>query len=105
MSAPEIIRWLSPELILLITGFVVLGADLAMRRRDEGRTAAIIALIGLAVSLILALLLAIHNPATVVASTMAIDPYAIILLNLIMTNIFCVFYIILSNFTSNLCPL
>ncbi|NOZ71679.1 MAG: NADH-quinone oxidoreductase subunit N, partial [Chloroflexi bacterium] len=77
MNASEIIRWLSPELVLLITAFVVLGADLAMRRRDEGRTAAIIALIGLAIALIFTLLLAMNNPSTVVAWTMAIDPYAI----------------------------
>jgi len=76
LNASEIIRWLSPELILLITGFVVLGADLVMRRRDEGRTAAVIALIGLVLALIMALLLAMNNPATIVASTFAVDPYS-----------------------------
>ncbi len=76
MNASEIIRWLSPELILLITGFVVLGVDLAMRRRDEGRTAAVVALIGLAIALVMTVLLALNNPATVVASTFAVDPYA-----------------------------
>ncbi len=76
MNAFEIIRWLSPELILLITGFVVLSVDLAMRRRDEGRTAAVIALIGLAVALVMSVLLVLNNPATIVASTFAVDPYA-----------------------------
>jgi len=47
LNVSQIIRLLSPELILLITGFTVVGVDLARRRKDEGRTAATIAVIGL----------------------------------------------------------
>ncbi|NUQ36707.1 MAG: NADH-quinone oxidoreductase subunit N [Caldilineales bacterium] len=77
MNALDILQLLSPELILALTGFVVVSVDLAMRRRDEGRTAATIALLGLGGALVATLLLAFAGTSTVEAFTLAIDPYSL----------------------------
>ena len=77
MNVSQMLRLLSPELILLITGFVVLGVDLALRREDEGRTAATISVIGLLLATFAALFLYRSNPGEIVLSTMAIDLYAL----------------------------
>ena len=73
----DTVKLLSPELILLITGFVVLIVDLARRRRDDGRTAAIVALVGLMLALVSVISLILSGASAVVASTMAVDPYAL----------------------------
>jgi len=77
LNVSQMLRLLSPELILLITGFVVLGVDLALRREDEGRTAATISVIGLLLATFAALFLYRSNPGEIVLSTMAIDLYAL----------------------------
>ncbi len=77
MNALETLRLLAPELILTVTGLGVLIVDLAMRRKDEGRTAGIIALVGLAAALIATIALIFGQTGVIVASTMVIDPYAL----------------------------
>ncbi len=73
----ETFQLLSPELILLVTGFLVIIADLIRRRSDEGRMAAIIALVGLAAALMAVIALTVTGTNTSVAFTMAVDPYAL----------------------------
>ena len=77
MNVSEIIRLLSPELILLITGFVVIGVDLARRRDDEGRTAATVAVVGLILAALAAIFLYLHKPNEVALFTLAIDLYSL----------------------------
>ena len=77
LNALETLRLLAPELILTVTGLGVLVVDLAMRRRDEGRTAGAIALVGLAAALIATIALIFGKTDVIVASTMVIDPYAL----------------------------
>ncbi len=77
MNAFETLRLLAPELILTITGLGVLLVDLAMRRRDEGRTAGILALVGLVAALIATVALIFGGTGAIVASTMVVDPYAL----------------------------
>ena len=76
MNASDIV-YLLPELILLLTGFVALGVDLARGRNDEGRASAITALIGLALALAAALYLVGLGANQVVVTTMAVDPFAL----------------------------
>ncbi|RUA15740.1 MAG: NADH-quinone oxidoreductase subunit N [Clostridia bacterium] len=77
LNVSQIIRLLSPELILLITGFTVVGVDLARRRKDEGRTAATIAVIGLILAAFAAIFLSMSRPGEIVLFTMAVDVYAL----------------------------
>jgi len=77
LNVSQIIRLLSPELILLITGFVVIGVDLARRRQDEGRTAAAVAVIGLILAIFAAVFLYLSKPGEIVLFTMAIDAYGL----------------------------
>ncbi len=77
MNALDTLRLLAPELILTITGFVVLAVDLILRKRDEGKTTAIVALVGLALALAATMYLVFTGPATVLANTMVVDPYAL----------------------------
>jgi len=77
LNAIETIRLLSPELVLLITGFLVIGVDLAQRRRDEGRLAATVAVIGLLLAAFQAIYLYFVAPNTIVLSTLAIDLYGL----------------------------
>ncbi len=77
MNALDTLRLLSPDLILALTGFLVVAVDLIRRRRDDGRTAAIVALLGLALALAATIYLILTAPATVVATTMVVDPYAL----------------------------
>jgi len=87
LNALDILQLLSPELILLLTGFLVVSVDLAMNRRDEGRTAAIIALLGLGGALVATLLLSFAGTSTIEASTLAIDPYALFFKALAMVGV------------------
>jgi proton-translocating NADH-quinone oxidoreductase chain N len=75
LNVIDTIRLLSPELVLLITGFVVIGVDLARRREDEGRTAAAVAVVGLLLAAFQAIYLYVVAPNTIVLSTLAIDLY------------------------------
>ncbi len=77
MNVSQMLRLLSPELILLITGFVVIGVDLAQHREDDGRTAATLSVIGLVLAAIATLFLYMSHPGEIVLSTMAIDAYAL----------------------------
>ena len=75
----ETFRLLSPELILLLTGLVVLIVDLAWRGEGEGRKMVWIpalALIGLGAALVATILLWGKPPTTVLAM-MAVDPFAL----------------------------
>lgn len=79
MTVSETLRYLSPELILLIAAAVVFSVDLVMRREPEGRRATLLpklALVGLGLALIATLAIApgVKDP---VATTMAVDPMAI----------------------------
>ena len=77
MNAAETVRLLSPEIILLITGFVALGIDLIRQRRDDGQPSAIVALIGLGLALVAAIYLTVSGTNAIVASTMVVDAYAL----------------------------
>ena len=77
MNVSEIIRLLSPELILLITGFVVIGVDLARRREDEGRMAAAVAVVGLILAALAAMSLYLTSPNEIVLLTLAVDLYGL----------------------------
>lgn len=77
MTTLDTLRLLSPDLILVLTGFLVMAVDLIRRQRDDGRTAAIVALVGLALALAATVYLILASPATVVATTMVVDPYAL----------------------------
>jgi proton-translocating NADH-quinone oxidoreductase chain N len=77
LNVSEIIRLLSPELILLITGFVVIIVDLARRRQDEGRTAATVAVVGLILATLATIYLYFTKPGEIVLFTMAIDLYGL----------------------------
>jgi proton-translocating NADH-quinone oxidoreductase chain N len=77
LNVSQMLRLLSPELILLITGFVVIGVDLAQHREDDGRTAATLSVIGLVLAAIATLFLYMSHPGEIVLSTMAIDAYAL----------------------------
>jgi len=77
LNVSAIIRLLSPELILLITGFVVIGVDLARRRQDEGRTAATVAVVGILLAAFASVLLYLSRPGEIVFYTMAIDVYGL----------------------------
>jgi len=77
LSATETLFLLSPELILLVTGFAVLGADLLRQRKDDGRTAAFLAVIGLVLALVAAIALTVTGTYGVVASTMTVDGFAL----------------------------
>ena len=77
LNVSEIIRLLSPELILLITGFVVIGVDLARRREDEGRMAAAVAVVGLILAALAAIFLYLTSPNAIVLFTLAIDLYGL----------------------------
>jgi len=77
LNVSAIIRLLSPELILLITGFVVIGMDLARRRQDDGRTAATVAVVGLLLATLASVLLYLGQPGQIVLYTMAIDVYGL----------------------------
>ena len=68
---------LLPELILLITGFVVIGVDLARRQEEDGRTAATVAVIGLVLAALAAIYLYLSSPNQIVLFTMAIDLYGL----------------------------
>ncbi|NOX63521.1 MAG: NADH-quinone oxidoreductase subunit N [Chloroflexi bacterium] len=69
--------FLAPELILLLTGFAALGVDLALRRNTDGRASAIVALVGLLLAFVAALNLAASGVNAVIASTMAVDAFAL----------------------------
>ena len=73
----ETVKLLSPELILLITGFAVIIADLVRRRDDDGRTSAIVALVGLVLAFVAVVALIVSGASSVVAFTMSVDPYAL----------------------------
>ena len=77
LNVSAIIRLLSPELILLITAFVVIGVDLARRRQDDGRTAATVAVVGLLLAAFASVLLYLSQPGEIVLFTMAIDVYGL----------------------------
>ncbi|RME84222.1 MAG: NADH-quinone oxidoreductase subunit N [Caldilineae bacterium] len=77
LNALTTVRLLLPELILLITGFVVVGVDLLRRRNDEGRSAAFIAVVGLLLAALAALALGLSGTAEIAAFTMAVDAYAL----------------------------
>ncbi len=77
LNVSQILRLLSPELILLITGFVVIGLDLWQRRQDEGRTAATVAVVGLLLAAFAAIFLYMSAPGAIVLSTVVIDLYAL----------------------------
>ncbi len=77
LNVSEIIRLLLPELILLITGFVVIGVDLARRREDEGRTAATVAVVGLILATLAAIYLYYSSPNEIVLFTLAVDLYGL----------------------------
>ena len=68
---------LLPELILLITGFVVIGVDLARRQEEDGRTAATVAVIGLVLAALAAIYLYLNSPNQIVFYTLAIDLYGL----------------------------
>jgi NADH-quinone oxidoreductase subunit N len=77
LTLGETLRLLSPELLLLCTGLVVLIVDLAWRD-EESKTAWVpgLALAGLALALLATLLLLGTSPTTVLAM-MAVDPFAL----------------------------
>ena len=77
LNGSQILRLLSPELILLITGFVVIGVDLARHREDEGRTAATVAVVGLILASLAAIALYMTSPNAIVFYTLAIDLYGL----------------------------
>ena len=77
LNITEILRLLSPELILLITGFVVIGVDLARRRQDDGKTAATVAVVGLLLAMAASIWLYFSKPGEIVLFTMAIDVYGL----------------------------
>ncbi len=77
LNVSEIIRLLLPELILLITGFVVIGVDLARHREDEGRTAATVAVVGLILATLAAIYLYYSSPNEIVLFTLAVDLYGL----------------------------
>ena len=77
MNVFDIIRLLSPELILLITGFVVIGVDLARRRDDGGRTAATVAVVGLILAAVAAIFLYLSSPDEIILYTMSVDLYGL----------------------------
>ena len=77
MNPIETVKLLSPELILLITGFAVIIADLVRRRDDDGRTSAIVALVGLVLAFVAVVALIVSGASSVVAFTMSVDPYAL----------------------------
>jgi len=77
LNPMDIVKLLSPELILLVTGFVVIIADLVRRRDDDGRTSAIVALVGLVLAFVAVVALIVSGASSVVAFTMAVDPYAL----------------------------
>jgi NADH-quinone oxidoreductase subunit N len=73
----ETFQLLSPELILLLTGLVVLCVDLAWR--DEGRKTIwvpALALAGLGAALVATILL-LGTPSTTILAMMAVDPFAL----------------------------
>ena len=79
MNLGETLRLLSPELILLCTGVVVLVVDLAWRDDDDEAKAywlPAMALIGLACAL-LATILLWGTPPTPLLAMMAVDPFAL----------------------------
>ncbi len=77
LNVSAIIRLLSPELILLITAFVVIGVDLVRRRQDDGQTAAAVAVVGLLLATFASVLLYLSHPGEIVLYTMAIDVYGL----------------------------
>ena len=77
MNISEIIRLLSPELILLITGFVVIGVDLARHRDDGGRTSAAVAVVGLILAAVAAIFLYLNSPNEIILYTMSVDLYGL----------------------------
>ncbi len=68
---------LLPEWILLVTGFVVIGVDLARRQEEDGRTAATVAVIGLVLAALAAIYLYLSSPNQIVLYTLAIDLYGL----------------------------
>jgi NADH-quinone oxidoreductase subunit N len=73
----ETFQLLSPELILLLTGLVVLCVDFAWR--DEGKKTVwvpVLALIGLGAALVATILL-LGTPPTTILALMAVDPFAL----------------------------
>ncbi len=77
LNISEIIRLLSPELILLITGFVVIGVDLARHRDDGGRTSAAVAVVGLILAAVAAIFLYLNSPNEIILYTMSVDLYGL----------------------------
>ena len=77
MSLAETLKLLSPELVLLLTGLIVLIVDLIWRD-EEKKTLWVpaLALVGLAGALVATILLW-GTPPTVVLAQMAVDPYAL----------------------------
>jgi proton-translocating NADH-quinone oxidoreductase chain N len=77
LNLGETLQLLSPELILLVTGVVVLIVDLAWRD-EEAKTAWVpgLAVTGLALAL-LATILLWGTPPTTVLTMMAVDPFAL----------------------------
>jgi len=85
LNLAETLQLLSPELILLLTGLVVLCVDFIWREEEPGEGASggrkalwvpALALIGLAAALVCTLLL-MGTPPTTVLALMAVDPYAL----------------------------
>ena len=73
----ETFQLLSPELILLLTGLVVLCVDFAWR--DEGKKTIwvpALALVGLGAALVATILL-LGTPSTTILAMMAVDPFAL----------------------------
>jgi NADH-quinone oxidoreductase subunit N len=78
LSLVETLQLLSPELILLLTGLVVLGVDFVWQ--DEGKKTLWVpglALVGLVGALVATLLLR-GTPPTAVLGMMAVDPFALL---------------------------
>ncbi len=77
MSLAETLKLLSPELVLLLTGLIVLIVDLIWRD-EEKKTLWVpaLALVGLAGALVATILLW-GTPPTVVLAQMAVDPFAL----------------------------
>ena len=79
MTAGDALRYLLPELILLLTAAVVLALDLAGRREPayQRQQLPMIAIGGLLAALLATLILAIVGAPTRVATMMSVDPLAL----------------------------
>ncbi len=79
MTTADILRYLSPELILLLTAVAVLALDLTGRREPahQRQRLPIVAVAGLSVALVATLALMAQGVSTRVATMMSVDPLAL----------------------------